>query len=68
MQSSPIYGLFWRLYIVMGAISVAVGFYLFNVPGFGSNTLPIRIVAGILVVFGLVRIVNSVIRLRKIRQ
>ncbi|HLJ55683.1 MAG TPA: hypothetical protein VKT77_11645 [Chthonomonadaceae bacterium] len=69
----PLFALFWRLYILLGVVSIGVGGYLFGWPrqtvGAPAGVLePIRIVGLVLIVFGVVRIGNALFQLWRLRQ
>ena len=72
-QGRPLAALFWRLYIVLGLASLGGGAFLMGAPHlvFSSaraELMPVRIVGIILIVFGIVRIVNAVVQLRRMRR
>jgi len=72
-QQRPVVFLFWRLYIILGAFSTAIGLFALCNPGFffparGMEHTLIRVVGGVFVVFGLVRIVNAIAQMRRLMR
>jgi hypothetical protein len=70
-QPPTIPHLFWRLYLVLGAFSTAIGLFALCNPGFffparGIEHTLIRVVGGIFVIFGLARIVNAIVQVRRL--
>jgi hypothetical protein len=70
-QQRPIPLLFWRLYIVLGAFSTAIGLFALCNPGFffparGLEHTLIRVVGGVFVVFGVARIVNAIVQIKQL--
>jgi hypothetical protein len=69
-QARPLFQLFCYLYMLLGAISTGLGALLLSAPELFfpaqrvEHTL-LRIIGGIFLVFGIVRIVNAVIQLRR---
>ena len=68
----PVVALFWRLYIGLGAISTSVGVVLLIAPGLffppaRVEHLYTRIIGAVFLVFGLTRIVNALVQLRRLR-
>jgi uncharacterized membrane protein HdeD (DUF308 family) len=69
----PLYALFWRLYLILGAISTAVGAALLISPGTlfprpGAEQNLLRTAGAVFLVFGVVRIVNAVVQVRRLRR
>ena len=69
----PILALFWRLYIVLGLICAGAGAYILWAPrAIGidaiSHEAPVRTVGIILLLFGIIRVANSVVQLRRFRS
>lgn len=69
-QGRPLFALFWRLYILLGLVSACAGAFLVSsprqfLPGAGADLMPVRIVGVILLVFGIIRIVNALVQLRR---
>ena len=67
----PLVPLFWRRYLGRGAISTAVGTVLLVAPGLlfpptRIEHLYARIIGGVFLIFGLTRIVNAIIQLRRL--
>ncbi len=60
-QSKPLLALFLRLYIMLGTVSTAAGIYLIRTP-------QLRVVGTILLVFGIVRVVNALVQLHRMRR
>ena len=72
-QGKPLVALFWRLYILLGLASLGGGAFLMGAPHLvlssaRAELMPVRIVGIILIVFGIVRIVNAVLQLRRMRR
>jgi hypothetical protein len=71
-QARPLFQLFCYLYMLLGAISTGTGALLLIAPGLFfpaqrvEHTL-LQIIGGIFLVFGIVRIVNALIQLRRPR-
>jgi hypothetical protein len=70
---SPLFALFWRLYILLGVVSILAGAYLFGWPrhpvGAPAGILePIRLVGLVLIVFGAIRIGNALFQLIRMRR
>jgi uncharacterized membrane protein HdeD (DUF308 family) len=69
----PVATLFWRLYIVVGIISTAVGILLLCLPdavvhGGATERNMTRAVGAIFVVFGIVRAFVAIARLRRLSR
>ena len=70
--SKPLFGLFWRLYIILGMVSASFGVYLIRLPqitpGSSAGLDPVRIVGIILLAFGIVRVVNALAQISQMRR
>jgi uncharacterized membrane protein HdeD (DUF308 family) len=68
----PMFGLFWSLYLVLGGISIGAGLLFLTAPGFvfpatGPERVMVRVVGVIFIVFGVVRVINSLLQLKRLR-
>lgn len=72
-QKGPLIALFWRLYSLLGAISAGIGVVLLSSPdlvlsGAHAERGFVRVIGGVFLVFGISRIVNAILQIRRLSR